>query len=283
MSTAMTTIPLDATPEQMGPVVEFVTIGTSLAEEWLGKNIGNRNLKPLKIETYVRDILDGNWMITGESIKFDWNGRLIDGQNRLTAIIRAGRPVTAVVVRGLDPAVQKVLDTGAKRSAGDSLRMGGHKQSPNVLAASIRLVIAMDRGKLKNASSVAPDVTHAETVDWFKKNPDIEGSVIRATRIAGKIGATPSPLAAAMYLTDRVAPVESYQFYQDLYDLNLRGVGDPRATLLKRLASLREERRLASQQMYYILRSWNAHRAGKDLHGLKDRVQGTPTTIPEPK
>ena len=92
------------------PPVKWVDISPELAEEWLGKNHGNRNQRDHKIIAYTRDIKDGNWLQTGETIKFDTDGRLIDGQHRLEAIHRSGETLRMLVVMGLSPHVQSVLD-----------------------------------------------------------------------------------------------------------------------------------------------------------------------------
>lgn len=274
---------LDAPTDHAFPTAEFVTVGPSLAREWLGRNEGNRNVKNIKIATYTRDIIADQWLITGESIKFDWNGRLIDGQNRLHAIIKAGRPVTILVVRGLDPRVQKVLDTGAKRSAGDALKMSGHGHNPHVLAATIKLLVAWDNGTLDSAYSSAPDVTHSEVLKFYTENTGLDSAVALSTRTYKAIGATPSPLAACIYLTAVVDAEASFRFFSELGDLDLGEKDTPKNTLYKRLQSLRNEKVVPAQQVYFILRAWNAWRDNKPLRGMKDRVTGTPSRIPEPR
>lgn len=276
-------ITLDAPTDTAFPTAEFITVTPGLAQEWLGRNEGNRNLKHLKIATLVRDILADRFLITGEAIKFDWNGRLIDGQNRLHAVVKASRPVTLLVVRGLDPESQKVMDTGAKRSAGDALRMAGHHNQQNVLAATIRLLIAWDKGELTTAFSKAPEVTHSEVLDFYATNDDLDAAVAQATKIYKKIKATPSPLATAIYLTTLVDAEDSYRFFQELGDLDLGGKGNPKATLYTRLETLKGEKYTAAQQLYFILRAWNAWREGKSLTGMKDRVASGASKMPEPK
>ena len=107
---------------------EFETITPEKAEQYLGKNTGNRSYKTAKIAAYARDIASGSFVVTGEAIKFDWTGRLIDGQNRLAAIISAGAPITTLVVRGLDPGSQMYLD-----SQGEPELSGGADPAARVL------------------------------------------------------------------------------------------------------------------------------------------------------
>lgn len=270
-----------ATP---GFTAEFTVVTPDLARQWLGLNEGNRNLRHSKIAAFTRDILADRWIVTGEAIKFDWNGRLIDGQNRCHAIIRAGKPVTVLVVRGLDPDSQKIMDTGAKRSAGDALQMSGHHRNPNVLAATIRLLIAWDNGDLATAYSRAPEPTHAEVLSYYATRSELlDLAVANASRIYSTIGATPSPLAASIYLTCLVDAEDSLRFFTQLHDLDLGGHGNPKATLYKRLQSLRDEKALPAQQMYFMIRAWNAWREGRHVTQMKDRTNNGPSRMPEPK
>lgn len=277
-------ITIDAPADTAFPAAEFITVTPGLAQEWLGRNEGNRNLKHLKIATLVRDILADRFLITGEAVKFDWDGRLIDGQNRLHAVVKSGRPVTLLVVRGLDPESQKVMDTGAKRSAADALRMAGHYNQQNVLAATVRLLLAWDKGELSTAFSKAPEATHSEILEFYAANDGLDSAAARASKIHKKVKATPSPLATAIYLTTLVDAEDSHRFFQELGDLDLGGKGNPKATLYTRLESLKGEKYTAAQQLYFILRAWNAWREGKSLAGMKDRIKaGSASKMPEPR
>src|SRR6476469_3133879 len=89
------------------------------AEQALLKNEVNRVLRPSKVEQYARDMSNGNW---GHSvILFDAEGRMIDGQHRLHAQLKAGVNVKYLIVRNLPPETQKFVDTGINRSVADIL------------------------------------------------------------------------------------------------------------------------------------------------------------------
>lgn len=264
---------------------EFETITPEKAEQYLGKNTGNRSYKTAKIAAYARDIASGSFVLTGEAIKFDWTGRLIDGQNRLAAIISAGAPITTLVVRGLDPGSQMYLDSGAKRTHGDALKIHGAKGNLNSLAALIRLLVSYGEGVLATAHSSPRDMTHAETVTFYDQHTDellVADSL--ADRFARKMYTPNSALAAAIYLTMQIDPVESHRFFQTTSDMEgFTGKSDPRAVLLRRLESLRKEDWTSAQFLYFILRAWNSWRAGRDITLMKDRVQGSSSRMPEPK
>lgn len=264
---------------------EFEVITPERAEQYLGKNTGNRSYKVRKIAAYARDMEAGSFVVTGEAIKFDWNGRLIDGQNRLAAIINAGREVTTLVVRGLDPDVQMYLDSGAKRTHADALKIHGASGNLNSLAAVVRIVASYKEGTLPTAHSRAREFTHAETLAFYDENADLlTVADTLADRWARRLYTPNSALAAAIFLTMEVDPVEAHRFFQTTVDMeNFTGKDDPRAVLLRRLQSLRSESWVSAQFLYFILRAWNAWRSDKPLVAMKDMVRGTGSRIPEPK
>ena len=109
--------------------VFLVTITKALATEWLtARNAVNRYKRPSVISQYTRDMAAKRWLLTGETISFDWNGQLINGQHRLQAVVESGQPMQALVVVGLDPAVRTVVDTQSRRSVRDAFSHAGKNQ-----------------------------------------------------------------------------------------------------------------------------------------------------------
>jgi len=97
------------------------SISPDKAVKWLAENTVNRKLRPGKVQQIVNTIKSGKWRITHQGIAFDTNGRLIDGQHRLTAIARAGVTVECVVARYdiSTTAIALPLDMNAVRSVTD--------------------------------------------------------------------------------------------------------------------------------------------------------------------
>lgn len=94
--------------------VECIT--PEIAKEYLNHNDKNprKNINSNTVDAYARDIKSGNFFLNGESIVFDANGDLKDGQHRLLAIIKANTPCYVYVIRGIDPAVT-TFDYGRQR------------------------------------------------------------------------------------------------------------------------------------------------------------------------
>lgn len=111
-----------AARELAGETAEFVYATPEDASSWRALNVErNRNVKKSRINGYVCDIRTDNWILTGEAIKLDVNGRLIDGQNRRHAIVAAGEGARALLVRGASRDSLVVLDSVSARRTWDFL------------------------------------------------------------------------------------------------------------------------------------------------------------------
>lgn len=118
-----------------------IKVGSSEATFILDSfNTNNRKKKRFKIASYAQDIKTGRWKSgTGENIKFGKDGRLIDGQNRLYAVIEADTPQEFTFKFGLNPDVQDVLDTGAPRTVADTMAMHDIKYAQRIAAMTTTL------------------------------------------------------------------------------------------------------------------------------------------------
>lgn len=119
-----------------------------MARCYLSKEINdhNRPVNIKRVNLYAETMRSGKWAANGETIIFDSNGKLADGQHRLNAVVKANMPVEFTVVRGVAPEVFDTLDDGAQRKAQDVFYIAGIPN--NVVAASIvRKYILLNRGR----------------------------------------------------------------------------------------------------------------------------------------
>lgn len=153
-------------------LVEVCEITPEIAANWLDANHKNRPLRERGSDAYGRDVASGNWVLTGDTIKFDWFGRLVDGQHRLTAVIKSGRPIVSLVVWGVDPAARKYTDTGMARQYRDVLRM---EEVPHwdILAPFIRRVVLWDPPINERVNFGRNKVTSAEHDEALVLHPEL--------------------------------------------------------------------------------------------------------------
>jgi hypothetical protein len=91
------------------------------------RNGKNRPAKPNKVQQFAADMAKDRWGLTGDTIKFETNGQLLDGQNRLSASAKSGKSFRTHVVFGIDPALFGWMDIGKPRNAADVLHIAGFK------------------------------------------------------------------------------------------------------------------------------------------------------------
>lgn len=130
-------------------ISEIELITPLIAEQYLETNQNNRKLNKKMVAEYAQQIKSGEWLQNGESIKFSEEGKLLDGQHRLQAIILSETPCEVLVIRGLKKESFKTIDTGKRRSRSDVLYMAGY-QNVNTLAGALRLVGIFEETRNRN-------------------------------------------------------------------------------------------------------------------------------------
>lgn len=140
-------------------------IDSNKARLLLERNKVNRNLKPAIVREYARQMRRGLWREnTGESIKISINDELLDGQHRLYAVIEVDITLSFLVVRDLEEDIFPVIDTGSKRTPGDSLHISGVSNA-NSLAAGIKKYKYLKSGFRSKGSSFK--MSNQEVLDEY--------------------------------------------------------------------------------------------------------------------
>lgn len=271
---------------QRDPVTQVVEITPELAEEWLGKNVQNRNIRQrTRVAVYARKMLAGVWDVTNQGIGFDTNGTLVDGQHRLLAVIEAGIPVRMNVTTGLKPSARSHIDTGAARSAGDILSVNHGTKNAALVAAIGKRAVAWDKGfRWMNNYTVS----HEEIEAYVLDHPEIVRAAEVASSGAKYIACPPSVIGVAYYLAARKSRAAADVFFVEQL---IEGIGlqanDPARALSKWLTgdvafkgTTAEFRKLA-----FILHAWNKFRTGARVTKL-NAPKGTgwnDDNYPEPK
>lgn len=278
-----------ATDEFGDPVSYWYTITPDDARTMLDANDNNRGLRSRLVTSYARDMEAGNWMVTGETIKFDRAGALMDGQHRLESIVASGKPQRMLIVEGLEPAARGVIDTGAIRTGGDALRLAGVDSSnPEALAAAARLLVLWQSGRLRvMGSGMRKDdrATHQEIIDMVTREPDLLDAVKDATRDYPRIGIPVGPQAMCRVVLHRIAAEDAGVFWDALSGYATDGANDPRAVLLYTVQQMRAlgQLRKPGESVGLVFSAWNAWRDGQKIRHLNTRdTKDRPLPIPEP-
>lgn len=269
--------------QQSGLTIETVNVTPTMAEKWLGKNVRNRRVNQAKVSEWARAMTRGEWMLTGEAIKFGVGGELLDGQHRLLGVIESGKTVRMLVVRGLLPEAQDVMDTGRVRGAADQLYIHGHANSSN-LAAAAKVAILWETGRFY-VDAHRKAVSHKEVLDFAEGNTMLAFTVARSAAIKRGCDLRPAIVAMTFYELMKVDDQAALLFFDRLADgVNLPS-GSPILALRARLRAIKDERTLlpAEALVGLVFRTWNAWRAGRKLAVLPLYKGGELIPCPEPK
>lgn len=104
--------------------VSVETVTPEMASKYLANQSNIRPLKRQNVDRWVKQLREGKWAVNGESIKFNRQGRLFDGQHRLTACVVTGLPITSVIVRNAD---EVGVDEGTARTVAQLIAGQGEK------------------------------------------------------------------------------------------------------------------------------------------------------------
>ena len=103
-------------------------ITPEIAKEWLKQNTQNRNPSQQKVNTYAKDMADGNWREHHQGIAFYANGAIADGQHRLLAIVKSGVSVPMMVTFDVPVESAIGIDVHRARKTDDVLKITGRSQ-----------------------------------------------------------------------------------------------------------------------------------------------------------
>lgn len=265
------------------PTVEIIDVTPELAERWLAKNPNNRNIRKAVIDGYARDMTTDNWVLNGETLKFDTAGRLIDGQHRLSAVIVANTSVPMIVVRGVDETVMDTVDAGAKRTYADALKLQG-EENTTTLAAVARRAVMWSKGARTNTGAVRP--TPREMNAFLETHPSIRTSAETAVRLASRTLLPASVVGLCHWLFADLDTDDADWFLARIADGDGVPSNSPVAALRNRIVKMRVSggRVNETEALALVIYAWNAHRRGETRNKLQMPKGGlTPENFPEPR
>lgn len=273
------------------PTYAVETIDPHTAKDILGANTHNRNLRFRVVDSYAADMATGSWQENGDSIKIATDGTLLDGQHRLHAIVESGTTQRMLVVRNLPMSAQDVVDTGAKRTFSDVLKLR-KEVNYNAIASVTRRVHLWQRGlrTLKGGSYVP---TNTQLLLTLEQHPDIRLSAEVGVSVNGHIPVYVSTAGLSHWVfshlstQDEEALQEDVQvFFDRLKDGADLAASHPISVLRRTAVDVATSKSRLDEVVMtaYVIKAWNAYREGRSMGLLRYRVGGAnPEVFPEPK
>jgi hypothetical protein len=252
----------------------------AIAAEMLRMNVGNRKVDTRKVSKYAQLISDGKWKDNGQTIGFDDELRLMNGQHRLMACIEAGIPFKTRIAWGVDPNSFDTIDVGKARSTGQVLLLAGEKNTLQ-LSSVLRMVIREEMGYEDVTSQGKKDyVESIDIVEALRRHPEARASVDRCVSQKGLSAIM--PVSVSGYLHYRVfasCASKIEEFLNRLSDGIDLSKTSPMRLLRERMLQYRgDASRRPTQAMTLALtvKAWNAHSRGLPMQLLRWMPEGEP-------
>jgi hypothetical protein len=244
--------------------LEVVT--PALAEMYLAKMRSNRSVAQRQVGKLTREMEQGRWRPTNQGIGFDAEGWLIDGQHRCHAIKASGCAAVLLVVRGLPPETQNVVDVNRPRQAGDQFNITFQTNDGKQRVAVARKIALLRNGWMFSAESLSNEEQfklvsdHAREIDWV------------VTAMGGRRRVAPSSVMAGWAYAYRADPsiAQWAESYVEGAGLDKR---DPLLMLREVLASDSPDYKGAELTLKTLRALW-AKRRGETMRRLYASAEG---------
>lgn len=242
------------TPESQ---VQFtlITVTPTEAKAMLNTLDGRQRwLKDSHVDFLFRQMANGEWRPdTAEPVKISTEGKLLDGQHRMAAIVKYGMPVKLWVATNVPADVYNVLDNGVSRTPSDQLK-AMHSKYPRDTAAVIRQLVALEG--MWEGSSNRGRLSAVRLEQELRAREELIYESIREA-VPGKNPSPfvkPVPIFRALYILGcEGAPEETKLFFNQLIFGESIKRGDPA----------------------YALRSWLVQKFGGTAYGGGAGVEAT--------
>ena len=246
----------------------IVTFEPWLVEIILEHKHYNRPISPSDQERLREALKENRWLLDGETIIFSVEGRLLDGQNRLTAVQETGKPLQSFTVWGLPVDVFNTIDIGKKRSGADMLAANRVPDCAST-AAALRMHYRLVRGAMRNPTDTLPD---DEIMAYYQERKDIRYSLVYGQRI--KQFVVPSVGSSLHYLFRTKDNILADAVYDQLGKGELLNRRDPFYVLRELLSTRRKDysplkhnvgEKAKADMAAQLIEAWNAVRRHKTL------------------
>lgn len=256
-------------------VVELITPQRAL--QMLNSSPGNR--KTTRIEKYANEMLAGNWALVPDHIALDENGRLINGHNRLGAVIKSGVNVLMQVDYGINRDDMAKIDVGKSRTGGDILAfLFRNLENVNTVSGATRILVSYFRaGEKAFNQRDYKFVTFDDISKFVMANQEEISNISVTTPFPG----SPSVAFAACFVLNRINKDDAKTFFQQVKEEYSPYTGYPTKTLQKYLVSTKyfsDGGRI--EAFAKTLKAWNFWRKGKTCARLHWQA-GDDFPIPE--
>lgn len=261
--------PVYTYPYGSSAVLEVVT--PERARRYLECSPDNSRSNAGRRQEMTRMIGGGQWGFNGDTVKFSTDGTLIDGGERLRAVVDAGRAVHLLVVRGLEPDAEVTVDQQSIRTLVTTMHLRDI-DFPSYMAGAVTWMHRYREGRMYSGTSVPTPVAF----EILEANPGLEDSVDAARKL-GEVTGLPVRLGVFLhYECSGKSAADAETFFERLVfseEAEKLPAGDPARVLRAALITSRQaptaHQRRTEELAEIFVRAWNAYRRGERVGKLQ--------------
>ena len=249
------------------PEIQVHVITPDIAAAWLDKNVNNRNRNKRTVDKYARDMASKTWRLTGDAIRFDAAGNLIDGQHRLAACVQSGMPFESIVIYNLNEDVKATIDTGKPRTMADVLTMSGMHYA-NVTASIARIMLDEKYGVEDNVAW-----SHQDLMGVIDRHPRIHATARAVHTARMPKGIRMPPMGAIVLIGSTLLKAEnSADAFLEVFRSGIpSGPNCPAHQMRERLLRSSDGATILKRREVWrgIKTAWNLFTQGKTVNRLR--------------
>jgi hypothetical protein len=133
--------------EKLEVALEIITPERA-ADDLLNRRDDQRPISVPQVARLSSDMSTTNFVLNGEPIIYDENGKLADGQHRFQAVVDSGRSVLMLTIRGVKENTMATIDGGRMRTLANQLviDMGTDEQIAKLLPTAFKFISFYAKG-----------------------------------------------------------------------------------------------------------------------------------------
>ena len=243
-------------------LTEIKNVTPRMCTTWLENNTNNRPLNQRHVNILTRSMTKGDWDMNGESLKFDVDKNILDGQHRMWACVEANVPFKSMIVHNLPRTTFDTIDTGRIRQAHDVLAMRGEKDVL-LLSGILKHIGRYYAGQMLSTNKTTNKEVE-ELLDLYPKARELSAMLGRsAYRVRW---CSPSIIGTCWFLASEKNKASADIFFNGLIFGADLAADSPILTLRNKFIDIHAHKGsylTTPQKIELIIVAWNAFRAGK--------------------
>lgn len=201
--------------------MRYVTVTPELATMLVTYfNDVNRPVSDTNVLNLSKEMLNDKWAVNGETITFNKNGDLSNGQHRFFALIKADVTLPLFIATGFKEDTFATIDNGRKRAVSDVLAHAGVLSAKNT-ASLCKFIFGFKQGRYGAHKDVSTRtlgntsiLSYYEGLDNVEINASVNFGQTYSKKANGII--TPTFLGGMYYIFNELDREKSYEFLSKL-------------------------------------------------------------------